>query len=934
MNRRLPPSAWPLALLLLAGAVRADDPPIPAVTAPGVPTPSPTLANLHPSLAQALGDAAPSKEDLLLTVGADKVSLPKEAVPPAKGEEAAVVAQTYGRITQEFGTVTAIAPPTMTLLNTDPGTPNPYDGMPPADALKMLLGTLTDVQWKALTGPDGLALSSLGTDTQRGLVQALFPGDSLTLHPGQGTGSGQPEDRAHLPKMTQADVAQAKIRLGQRVMVGIPVVGKDAWMNSPPEAAGGKPDYEIYGGVNAPPTDTLYGVKVRQEAPNALKPSDLDLDQKRWEKPVRLEGVQTVADLVARIGQATQTELYADRRYEKRAVLLIAPKSPPSPPARAKDLLRALALCVAGAYRRVGPAYVLTDDVMGAGTRRMILSRFAQAADIARHAALSEAADTFIRAHGGVDDLPTLDGQRAFSGAQKAQAARDNPDPRTGQGTQFMAPLDQLTPQQQDTARRFVEQWEAEHAALPQGGEQDVVTLSGKLLLMAQPMFLLQSPTLPGVVSLDNYFQVLDLFRPSHKLAQELRQKQAQAVVPPSLDESSPKRAAPPTLASLLARTSRRAVIARRRTAQDVDTLVVSLQALHLNQLWLDVFSGGKSHLDKGQGDAPDILTEALARTKGTGITVIPTLDLLKWAGDAPEGARDLTMLGETSAQAGALRQRSEAILSQGLTADEADRQPAPTDLSVSPVAPQVRQALTALVRRLAATRGVAALALRETVPPGYDRPAESNYGVQGDTLGYTPPLRLAFLRKAHVDPLDLDPEAYEGRMNADLSLPGFDDEGALGSVAQDWDGFRSGADLDLLQTLLAAARLGAGRPFPFLIKQQLPSWPSGWYGLWDDPRAKMPEISQHLADGGSDPDFAAYAHTQSRTNLYEMDRWATQSKEGLVAALQEIKPGWDGIVLDFTGGGDANGNPLAGLVKSLTPPAPKPVNKPGTAHP
>ncbi len=68
---------------------------------------------------------------------------------------------------------------------------------------------------------------------------------------------------------------------------------------------------------------------------------------------------------------------------------------------------------------------------------------------------------------------------------------------------------------------------------------------------------------------------------------------------------------------------------------------------------------------------------------------------------------------------------------------------------------------------------------------------------------------------------------------------------------------------------------------------------------------------------------YAGFAHAQSRTNLYEMDRWAAQSKDGLVAALQQLKPGWDGIVLDFSG--DAGGNPLAELAKSLAPPALKP---------
>ena len=932
MSRYLPVSAWPVIFLLFA-LLGLLDLLSPAVGADKLPAPTP------PTLAQALADAEPPEAVLLLTVGAEQVALPKEAVMPPKGTEVAVVASTYERITQEFGDVKAIAPPTMTLLNTDPGTPNPYDGMPPADALKMLLGTLTDAQWKALTGSQGLGISSLTTDVQWQLYQALFPGESVTLHPQHDAGNGTPQDWAHLPKLTHADLMQATLRLGQRVMVGIPVAGKSEWMNSPPEAADGKPQYEIYGGGGDRSKDTLYGVTVRQDAPNTLKASDLDFAEKRWEQPVKLEGVKTVGDLVARIGLTTRTELYADRRLEKRTVLWISPTSRPSASAQAKDLLKALALCVAGAYRKVGPAYVLTNDVMGVGTRRSILSRFAQAADIARHAALLEATDTFIQAHGGIDDLPTLDAQRSFSDAQK-QAAQDSRSPYRdlGQGMQLEVPMDQLTPEQQDTAHRFVEQWQASHADRSgQGGEPpDEVTLQGKLLLMAQPMFELQSPTLPGAVTLESYFNIWDLFRPSEKLSQEMRKKELvlppKAKLPPAAPKSAPPTPAPPTLTSLLAPIPLRAVIARPRTAKDVDALIVSMKVVGMNQLWLDVFSEGKSHLGKSEGEAKgdglDILTEAVARTRGTGITVMPAVDLLKWAGDAPEEARDLTQLGETSAQAGAYRQRSEAILYQGQSPEEADKQPAPKDLTVSPVSPAVRLVLTTLIQRLAATKGITALVLRETVSLGYDRPGGSHYGVQGDSLGYTPLLRLAFLRRSHVDPLDLEPETYEGQMTANLSLPEFEDWQAMGNVAEDWNGFRAGADLDLLQTLLSAAQQSTGHRIPFLIKQRRPSWHGNWYGLWDAPGAQLPELSEELAYGGSDPDtnYAAFAHTQSRTNLYELERWSAQSKDGLVSALQQMKPGWDGIVLDLTD--DAGGDPLAGLVKSLSPPAPKPASK------
>ncbi|MBV9851862.1 MAG: hypothetical protein JO250_19520 [Armatimonadetes bacterium] len=895
--------ACALALLLSLAARAQDAPPAPP-SAPATPK----------TLAQALAEAEQPKSDVFLAVAADKTALPKDAAPPDKDLPPAQVAEAFGRITYGFESVTAIAPPTMTLLNTEPGTPNPYDGMPPSDVLKLLLGGLSDAQWGALTGSAGLGLADLPSDTQREQFLALFPGDHLTLHTRHDGGdfSPHPEDKA--PKLTRDDLQQVRLRLGQAVQIGIPVAGKNGqeWMDAPMHPAGGQVQYEVYSGDNGENArDVLYGVKVRAVVPNAPKPSDLDGDALR--RPIPLDGVKTVGDLIARIGTATRAELYADRRYEGRTVTLLGPAQ-----ARARDLLQALALCVCGTYRKVGPAYVLTDDQMGAGTRKLILARFAQQAELARHGPLMEAGDRLITARGGVDSLPLLDNSIAFSDAQKAQAAKDNPFPMPGQGTQVQAPLGQLTPAQQDIARRFFQQWNDAMGKYP-GNEK--VTLDGKLLVMAQPTLLLQAPSVAGPISLDSYFNSYNLFQASDKLRQQFQraQQKQQATNP------APAAPAPPPLGPLLRAIPRRAVLARPRTAQDVDALVLSMRQTGMNALWLDVFSGGVAHLD----GKPDILTEALVKTKGIGIAVFPVLDLLRWGTDTPQEARDLTMLGETSPEAEARQHLYEAVVYQDQSLEDAQKQPAPADVAVSPVAPSVQRTLLALAQRLAATPGVAGLILRETATSGYDRPADSHYGVQGEPFGYTLPLRLAFLRRDHVDPVDLDRESYTGQINADMSLPEFEDWRALGMVGQDWNVFRAGADRDFLQKILAAAQQAAGRRPELWIKQRRSSYQADWYGLWDDPRAPLPDLTEELAYGGYSPntDFAAFAHTQSRRAMFELPSWAGTSAAKLAGNLQQMKPGWDDIVLDFSR--ETGGNPLADLAKSLTPQAAKPPNGP-----
>lgn len=927
-------AAGALALLLLPLAALAADAPPPVAARRAEP----------PTLATALAQAEVPKRDVYLAVGAERTRLPMAEGPvelPPPGATIAQVAGVFGRILDGFETVTAIAPPTMTLLNTAPGTPNPFDGIPKGDAFKLLLGSLNDTQWGALTSDRGLGASDLAGAAQHNLFAALFPARSVTLHPDHGwdsTGAGAVDDSLTL---TDADMAQVRLRVRQRVMIGLPVVGKKTeWLNSPDEAPRGQTRYQLYDSQMGQGKDTLYGVKLRDTVPNVPKSGDLDFNLRPvFKKTVSLDGLKTVGDLVTRVGQVTRTELYADRRYEKRSVTFLGP-----PTARARDVLEALALCVTGTFRKVGPAFVLTDDVLGAGTRRVILGRFAQEADLARHGAVSDAGDKFLAAHGGVDGLPMGATNLGFSDAEKKQALNGNMYQMPGQGMQFEAPLTQLTPAQQQAARRYTDAWNSSHAAnTPAGqGDSERVTLDRDLLLICQPTIEMTTPVVPGAVSLESYIQAYDAFRPSQKLEEEWRRKQqeqAAAAPKPATKPAPPPKATEvkppsPSLASVLAPVPNRIVIARPKTAAEVDALIASMKRIGLNRLWLDVFSGGHSHIDAPKGAraaGPDILTEALAQTKGTDITVVPTLDLLQWSKDAPDEATDLTMLGETSAEAATRRMRYERVMYSGISAADAAGTPAVTDLDVSPASATVHQTLLALVARLAATPGITTLALQDTATTGYNLAPDSRYGVQGDGLGYTPTLRLAFLRAQHIDPIDLEPESMDGNMPADTSLPEFDDYEAVHDASAKWGAFRAGADRDLLNRLLAAAR-AAGKPrFALWVHARRTAYNADWYGLWEDPRGPLPELSEDKAFGGydTDTDYAALARTQSRSNVLLLNRWEAHSADGLTQSVKAMKPGWSGFALDLSDSpadplSDSPADPLADLARSVTtPPTP-----------
>ena len=227
-------------------------------------------------------------------------------------------------------------------------------------------------------------------------------------------------------------------------------------------------------------------------------------------------------------------------------------------------------------------------------------------------------------------------------------------------------------------------------------------------------------------------------------------------------------------------------MLARARTAAEVRALVASMKAAGLNQLWLPVFFDGQDHTD--------LIAAALKAAKGTGIAVFPVLDLLAWGAGAPEDARDLTLLGETSAQSQERQWHLDALRSP-----EINRAPPPGPVYVSPFAPAASERLRGLVAK-AAQPGVAGLVWRATTPPGYEPPPPGSGYVNNNQadLGYTAAARLAFLRKSHADPVDIT--LFQGR--ADTRLPEFDDYRASEDISKQWKQFRADADLALLRAL------------------------------------------------------------------------------------------------------------------------------------
>ncbi len=466
------------------------------------PSPAQTPHPLAPTLAETLARTVPPAPGVILSLDADTVKLlPNTSLPNVRS--AADIADAYGRLAYRFGSVTAIAPPLMVVLGTPPETPDPYSGIPPGDVLKLLAGTLTSEQWKALLGEQGLGLSDMVAPKQTALFLALFPSNTFKV---QWDRPGEPNRDEDIQDLS-AQIPQARLRLGQRVNLGLPVVGHpnthSFGMDFEPEGA---PKHYVQVGGSEADADFVDGARVRADLPNAPKHGDLALDAPALQAAVSTAGVQTLGQLLLRIGRACHTEIYPDARIEGKRLTVLGNSAAP-----AADLLRAVALCVTGTYRKVGPAFVLCDNIVGIGTRRQLWADFEQRAADLRANVLDQAGDAILTKH-TLDDVPTQGELLGLTSAQVAafhkQHANDAANHRMPSGNMMGVdlPMAQLTPAQQEVARHTVDYYS-------RNPPDDQITTDGVIMVQSEVTLQVVLPSLDGPI--DMQYNLFGLFQPS-----------------------------------------------------------------------------------------------------------------------------------------------------------------------------------------------------------------------------------------------------------------------------------------------------------------------------------------------------------------------------------------------------------------------------------
>ena len=98
------------------------------------------------TLQQGLAQLDHVPKGVTLTVGPQWEDLPKDSLPPAPSATPSEVAASFGKANPTFGSVLAIGPPMMVLLNASPGAPDPYAEMPYYAIVPLFAASLTEAQ--------------------------------------------------------------------------------------------------------------------------------------------------------------------------------------------------------------------------------------------------------------------------------------------------------------------------------------------------------------------------------------------------------------------------------------------------------------------------------------------------------------------------------------------------------------------------------------------------------------------------------------------------------------------------------------------------------------------------------------------------------------------------------------------------------------------
>ena len=809
----------------------------------------------------------PNDNGLLVVNPAKAMPGLQGASPPAISEEAAdslaAIAQNFGRIVIASGPVTAMVPPQMVLTNPNPGMPNIFQDLSAATKMRLLMDTLTPAQWGQLGGANGLGTDAL-SDKQSLLFLSLLPDPFCIRRVTVEQGEYKWEDaEAHVLPPEMRSKTRLRLNLASEIRPIPSELGQGITLLGDTAHRQGTTFLTLDGSANVEQSagragQGTYGVLLHGEMMNAPKPSELDFDLPALAARVALKpdavsdkGL-TVGEVVRRAGMASHLELYADRRIGSLPVWYYGASAP------ARDLLRALCLSVTGTFRKVGPAFVLTDDVVGIGTRLAAQQDWLEEAKAQQEEMLETlqayplskpllmslsfppndplAADgaTVAKILAGYGQVYSGDYQVALSGHLASQQAV------------FQERIDDALKQEQPVRTDAVALNINLRMAYLVPGEGEVTPLQtdlGSLLGFIQP-------------------PASDLIR----------------VVPPIAALLKP--------ISLAAFPDSNLCVEPKSDSEAVRAVDEAKKG-GFKKLWV--------RLPADASTSP--LVAAVAQGKKRKVAVTAVISLFR----QPAGLLDAdqNVQGQTSSAYDAALLRSTAgrrgqKLPFEVSADNWEQ------ISAASLDDQQKR-----LTKLANIPGLAGIVLRDTAAPGYETitpqhgqdlsPLSHLPGSASHDMGYTVGLRLAFLRRYGLDPIDVMLPQTTPTDNGSLPFFPADAQGV-----QQWVAFRGEINARHMAALFASIR-GLNIRLPLMIGER--SGGTAWFNSWDTPQA-LP-----LYDPGP---LGKPADLQARSvssrvlkNIAVTD--GNMSQADYRQYIQNLLPThgtekhWDGVVFDFS---------------------------------
>ncbi len=280
--------------------------------------------------------------------------------PRLKAEGTSLAA--FNRKVVTIGSMRAIVPTTMVKIDDSfSQKPDLYEGLDLRSKVIYLLATLSESQVKTATSK-GLGFGDLNQQQQL-VFQSIVPKkfEVQQLEP-----DGKRQKVTDSFRLTDQHRKGVRLKFTKTISFELPLENQRGYCMANTMDHVGIGDLpglrrELSDMERGP--NEIFGITVRSVVPNTQKPSNLDFHAKTWDFTVSFPRNIPLGQAITSLGQTGKVALFTDPRVARRPLTVEGE-------VRAGDLLASIAQMVTGTFRKVGPDYVLTSDLLGLGTRK------------------------------------------------------------------------------------------------------------------------------------------------------------------------------------------------------------------------------------------------------------------------------------------------------------------------------------------------------------------------------------------------------------------------------------------------------------------------------------------------------------------------------------------------------------------------------------